>query len=110
MRVAVAGTGRMGSAMARALARGGAEVDALQPHAGTGTSAGRRARRGRGWHAAEAAASADVAITMLVDGDAVRATWDGPEGLVAGAHPGGVLVDSSTVPPDTLGRVRGRRP
>jgi 3-hydroxyisobutyrate dehydrogenase/2-hydroxy-3-oxopropionate reductase len=28
--------------------------------------------------------------------------WDGPDGLAAGAHDGGVLVDSSTVPPDTL--------
>ena len=52
--------------------------------------------------AAEAAAAADVAITMLADGDAVRAMWDGPSGLVAGAHDGGVLVDMSTVPPDTL--------
>ena len=39
---------------------------------------------------------------MLTDGDAVRETWGGPDGLVAGAHDGGVLVDSSTVPPDTL--------
>ena len=52
--------------------------------------------------AREAAADADVAITMLADGDAVRAVWDGPDGLVAGAHPGGVLVNTSTVPPDTL--------
>jgi 3-hydroxyisobutyrate dehydrogenase-like beta-hydroxyacid dehydrogenase len=47
--------------------------------------------------------AADVAITMLADGEAVRATWDGPDGLAAGAHAGGVLADSSTVPPDTIG-------
>ncbi|MGH2799234.1 MAG: NAD(P)-dependent oxidoreductase, partial [Thermoleophilaceae bacterium] len=28
--------------------------------------------------------------------------WDGPDGLVAGSRSGGVLVDMSTVPPDTL--------
>jgi 3-hydroxyisobutyrate dehydrogenase-like beta-hydroxyacid dehydrogenase len=102
MRVAVVGTGRMGSAMARALAHGGAEVtlhnrtpdraEALAVELGADVAA----------TAAEAAASADVAITMLADGDAVRATWDGPDGLIAGAHEGGVLVDSSTVEPETL--------
>lgn len=100
--VAVIGTGRMGSAMARALARGGASVvlhnrtperaSALADELGARVASTAR----------EAAASVDVAITMLADGDAVRAVWDGPDGLVAGAHDGGVLVDSSTVPPDTI--------
>jgi len=102
VKVAVVGTGLMGSAMARAIARGGAELvlnnrtldsaRALAAEMGATVASTPR----------EAAASADVAITMLTDGDAVRATWGGPDGLVAGAHPGGVLVDSSTVPPDTL--------
>ncbi len=43
-----------------------------------------------------------MAITMLADGPAVTAMWDGPDGLAAGAHDGGVLVDMSTVPPDTI--------
>jgi 3-hydroxyisobutyrate dehydrogenase-like beta-hydroxyacid dehydrogenase len=43
-----------------------------------------------------------VAITMLADGSAVEATWGGADGLIAGARPGSVLVDMSTVPPDTL--------
>ena len=98
--VAVVGTGRMGSAMARSLARGGVELVAPQPLAGTGRGAGRRARRTLAGSPAEAAAAADIAITMLADGDAVRAVWDGSDGLVAGAHRGGVLVDMSTVPPD----------
>jgi 3-hydroxyisobutyrate dehydrogenase/2-hydroxy-3-oxopropionate reductase len=101
--VAVVGTGRMGSSMARAIARGGA---ALVLHNRTADSAQALAAEVGARVAAtprEAAEAADVAITMLADGDAVRATWDGPDGLVAGAHPGGVLVDSSTVPPDTIG-------
>ncbi len=101
--VAVVGTGRMGSAMARAIARGGATLilhnrspepaRALADELSATVAATPR----------EAAETADVAITMLADGDAVRDTWDGPDGLVAGAHAGGVLADSSTVPPDTIG-------
>ena len=103
MKVAVVGTGRMGSA-------DGTRHRARRRRAGRSTTARRNgrerwptssARRVAG-SPAEAAAGADVAITMLTDGDAVRDTWDGPDGLVAGAHDGGVLVDSSTVPPDTL--------
>lgn len=100
--VAVVGTGRMGSAMARAIARGGGELvlhnrtaepaEALAAELGATVAATPR----------EAAAGVDVAITMLADGEAVRATWGGADGLAAGAHPGGVLVDMSTVPPDTL--------
>ena len=100
--VAVVGTGRMGSAMARSLAREGASLtlnnrsldraEALAGELGARVAA----------TPAEAAAAAEIAITMLADGDAVRATWDGPDGLLAGAHAGGVLVDMSTVPPDTL--------
>ena len=100
--VAVVGCGRMGSAMARSLARNGAELTlhnrteaparALADELGASFAATAR----------EAAAGADIAITMLTDGAAVTETWEGPDGLVAGAHPGGVLVDMSTVPPETI--------
>jgi 3-hydroxyisobutyrate dehydrogenase-like beta-hydroxyacid dehydrogenase len=100
--VAVIGTGRMGSAMARALARGGASLTLHNRSLERAEAlAGELGARVAGTPA-EAASASDVAITMLADGDAVRAIWDGPEGLVAGAHEGGVLVDMSTVPPDTL--------
>lgn len=102
MRVAVVGTGRMGSAMARAVAAGGAELVLYNRTSERARALADELGASVAGSAAEAAAGADVAITMLTDGDAVRATWDGPDGLVAGAHDGGVLVDSSTVPPDTL--------
>ena len=39
-------------------------------------------------------------ITMLADDDAVADVYGGADGLLAGARPGSVLVDLSTVPPD----------
>jgi 3-hydroxyisobutyrate dehydrogenase-like beta-hydroxyacid dehydrogenase len=102
VRVAVVGTGRMGSSMARALAAGGAEVVLHNRTLDRARELAAELGAGVAESAAEAAASVDVAITMLTNGDAVRETWDGPDGLVAGGHSGGVLVDSSTVPPDTI--------
>jgi 3-hydroxyisobutyrate dehydrogenase-like beta-hydroxyacid dehydrogenase len=101
--VAVVGTGRMGSAMARSLARGGATLVLHNRTAAPAETLADELGATVAPTAREAAEAADVAITMLADGDAVRATWDGPDGLVAGAHEGGVLADSSTVPPDTIG-------
>ena len=102
-RVAVVGLGRMGSAMARALAAAGGvdlvlhnrtpeRAEALASELGARACPTPR----------EAAAAVDVAITMLADGPAVASVWDGPAGLLAGAHQGAVLVDMSTVPPSTL--------
>ena len=100
--VAVVGLGRMGSAMARALSGGDLDLvlynrtrdraDALAAELGARVASS----------PAEAASAADVAITMLADRPAVEAVWDGADGLLSGARPGSVLVDMSTVPPDTL--------
>ncbi|MEX1169281.1 MAG: NAD(P)-dependent oxidoreductase [Chloroflexota bacterium] len=100
--VGVLGIGRMGGAMARALAAAGFEVvcwnrtvaaaEALAAELG-----GRAVAR-----PADVAASADVCVSMLADGVAVEAVFRGPDGLLAGSRPGNVLVDSSTVPPSTI--------
>jgi 3-hydroxyisobutyrate dehydrogenase-like beta-hydroxyacid dehydrogenase len=102
----------MGSAMARALARGGVEL-VLWNRSGARASdlAGELGARTASTPG-EASATTEVAITMLADGDAVREVWDGADGLVAGSRAGSVLVDMSTVPPETLpafaGAVRSR--
>ncbi len=113
MRVAVVGTGRMGSAMARAIARGDGDLilynrtpDRARPLAGElGATLVDSP--------AEAASTADVCITMLADGAAVASVWDGDDGLASNVRSGAVLVDMSTVPPETLQpyaeRVRERR-
>jgi 3-hydroxyisobutyrate dehydrogenase len=102
MKVAVVGTGRMGSAMARSLARG--ESDLILQNRTAARAEALAAELGA--HTvgtpAEAAAEADVVITMLENEDAVRAAWTGDDGLLAGARPGVVLVDSSTVPPSVI--------
>jgi len=99
---ALVGTGRMGSAMARAIARAGFPLvlhNRTPERAETlAAEIGARAAGTPG----EAAAAADVTLTMLADDDAVRAVFGGPDGLLAGARPGSVLVDLSTVRPDTL--------
>jgi 3-hydroxyisobutyrate dehydrogenase/2-hydroxy-3-oxopropionate reductase len=100
--VAIVGTGRMGSAMARALARGGHDV-VVQNRTRSSCEALAGEIRARVVDTpAEAAAAADVTITMVADDAAVRSVFGGPDGLVAGAHRGGVLVDMSTVLPDTI--------
>jgi 3-hydroxyisobutyrate dehydrogenase/2-hydroxy-3-oxopropionate reductase len=100
--VAIVGTGRMGSALARSIAGAGhqlvlynrtrARCDPLADELG-GRVAG---------SPGEAAAAADVTITMLADDAAIRAVYTGDQGLIAGAHAGGVLVDMSTVLPATI--------
>ena len=56
---------------------------------------------------AEAAAAADVTISMVADDAAVRALFEGPDGVAAGIRPGSVAVDCSTVLPDTIRSVAG---
>lgn len=100
--VGVVGTGRMGSAMARALARAGFPLvlhnrtsdraRTLAVELGARTAA----------TPAEVAREAEVSLTMLADGAAVDETWRGTDGLLGGARPGAVLVDMSTAPPATI--------
>jgi 3-hydroxyisobutyrate dehydrogenase-like beta-hydroxyacid dehydrogenase len=107
MRVAVIGTGRMGSAMARALARAGHDLvlhnrtpDRAAALAGELGGSARTAAT-----AAEAAAEADVVLTMLSDDRAVESAVSGPDGVLSGARPGSVVADLSTVDPSTIRRL-----
>lgn len=100
--VGVLGTGRMGSAMARALHAAGFDLvlwnrtpgpaDALAAELG-----GRAVAR-----PSDVAAATDVCVTMLSDGPAVDSVFGGRDGLIAGARSGAVLIDASTVPPSIL--------
>ena len=100
--VGILGTGRMGGSMAHALATAGFEVVCWnrtpEPATSLAAELGGRAVASP----AEVAQAADVCVSMLADGAAVAAVYGGPDGLLAGARPGNVLVDSSTVPPSTI--------
>lgn len=102
MNVAVVGTGRMGAAMVGRLVGAGFPVVV---HNRTRA----RAEQVAGAHGArvaatprEAAEQAEVVVVSLADDVAVRAAYQGPDGLVAGLRPGAVVADTSTVDPATL--------
>ena len=96
MRVAILGTGKMGSAMARRLGSAGFELTlwnrTLQRAEAVGV--GKVAST-----PAEAVADAEVVISILTDADAVRAAYLGANGAVKGAR-GQVFVEMSTAGPD----------
>jgi 3-hydroxyisobutyrate dehydrogenase len=48
----------------------------------------------------EAAAGADVIVAMVADDAASRSVWLGADGALAGAKPGAIVVESSTLTPD----------
>ncbi len=96
--VAVLGTGKMGSAIARRLAESGVE-----PVLWNRTR--ERAEQVGVGHVvatpADAVGPADVVISSLTGADAVRATYCGPSGALTAAH-GQSFVEMSTAGPDVL--------
>ena len=102
LRVAVIGTGRMGTAMVGRLAGAG---HLLTVHNRTRARAEAVAARHDAAVAPtprEAVREADVVLVSLADDAAVRAAYGGPDGLVAGLAAGQVVADTSTVDPETL--------
>jgi 2-hydroxy-3-oxopropionate reductase len=107
MRVGVIGLGIMGAPMARNLLRAGhavsvhgrtpARVEALV--AAGATAAG---------SPAAVASEVDAVITMLPDTPDVEAVIGGPEGVLAGAQPGLLAIDMSTIAPDAARALAAR--
>jgi 3-hydroxyisobutyrate dehydrogenase-like beta-hydroxyacid dehydrogenase len=99
MRLAVLGMGRMGRALAQRLLSGGHEITVWNrtPHkADDLVVKGVRSAA----TPAEAARIAEATFMSLADDNAVREVVSGPEGAAAGLADG-VLVDASTVSPET---------
>ncbi|MDX6691494.1 MAG: 3-hydroxyisobutyrate dehydrogenase [Solirubrobacteraceae bacterium] len=99
-RVGFVGLGIMGSRQAANLARAGYELTVFNrtrsvaeawvaEHGGTVADS-----------PAAVGEASDVVISMVVDGDQVRAVLLGPEGVAAGAQAGTLCVDMSTIGPD----------
>jgi 3-hydroxyisobutyrate dehydrogenase len=97
--VAFLGLGIMGSGMAARLLAHGFNVTVYNrdpqkaaPLAKAGATAANTPR--------EAAQNGEIIISMVADDAAARAVWLGENGALAGASPGAVLVESSTITVD----------
>lgn len=109
MKVAFCGLGNMGTPMAGQLAEAGHDLTVWNRNPDRTGEFGARGATVAPTPAA-AAASADVVITMLADGPAVEAVLFGADGVAEGLRPGAVLVDMSTVAPDTARSIASRIP
>jgi 3-hydroxyisobutyrate dehydrogenase-like beta-hydroxyacid dehydrogenase len=100
--VGLVGTGRMGTAMARALARAGHPLVLYNRTRDRAAALASELAATVAATPAELAAAVDISLSMVADDDAVADVYGGPEGLIAGARRGAVLVDLSTVTPRAL--------
>lgn len=102
--IAFVGTGVMGRSMAGHLQKAG---HALHVHNRTKEKAQPLVEAGAQWHdsAGEAAAQADVVITMLGFPTDVEASYLGAGGIVERAKPGALLIDMTTSSPVLARRI-----
>ena len=104
MRVGFVGVGVMGAPIARNILKGGFP---LMVHDVDGAAADRLVAAGatRAESTRAVAADSDVVITMVPDAPDVETVALGPDGILAGARPGLIYVDMSTIDPLTTRRV-----
>jgi len=99
LKIAIAGTGRMGAAMAERLLSRAHEVTVWnrtpQKTKALAAAGAKLAATPR-----EAASAGEFIITMLTDAAAIDATYRGPDGLLAGDVRGKLFIDMSTVRPE----------
>jgi 3-hydroxyisobutyrate dehydrogenase len=98
MHIGVAGLGAMGANIAARLLEVGHQVtvwnrsaDKAKPLAEAGAKVAATP--------SELAKAADITITILTDGKAIDAVYNGPDGLLSGDVKGKLFVEMSTVPP-----------
>ena len=107
MHIGIAGTGKMGSAMAKRLL-------GLNHPLTVWNRSPERARPlielGAAWaeSPAQLAASVDMVITMLTDGQALDDVYGGPSGLLSNSVGDRLFVDMSTVMPDKQREIGAR--
>lgn len=96
MRIAFLGLGNMGGPMAANLIKAGHAVvgfDVVPASLGTFAASGGE----EAVSVASAVAGADVVVSMLPAGQHVREAYLSPQGVVATAKPGALLIDCSTI-------------
>ncbi len=99
VKIALAGTGRMGAAMVQRLLSVGHEVtvwnrtpEKTEPLAAAGAKVAATPAR--------LAASSDIVLTILTNADAIDAAYHGTSGLLSGDVNGKLFVEMSTVRPE----------
>jgi 3-hydroxyisobutyrate dehydrogenase-like beta-hydroxyacid dehydrogenase len=105
-RVAVIGTGRMGAAMVERLRGAGYGVTAYNRSRAKAEAVAARCGAVVADTAREAAASADAVLVSLADDAAVTAVYGGGDGLAAGLRADSVVLEASTVAPETVAALR----
>jgi 3-hydroxyisobutyrate dehydrogenase-like beta-hydroxyacid dehydrogenase len=101
VRVALIGTGRMGAAMTSRLRGTGVDVVAYNRSRAkaekTGATVADTPR--------EAASAASVVLVSLADDTACTTTYGGADGIASGVGPGTIVVETSTIDPQTVHRL-----
>lgn len=105
-KVAVVGAGRMGAAMVGTLRRAGIEVVVFNRTRARAEEVARATGAAVSDTAREAAAGAQVVLSSLADDAAVGAAYTGADGIVAGLQPGAIVLETSTIDPGTVHRLR----
>lgn len=100
------GLGRMGSRMAANLASSWPSVVVFNRTAATAADFAADHGAAVAGSAEELAARSDVIVTMLADGDALVATYEGAGGVLAGMRAETVAVDMGTSGPEPVAQVR----
>src|ERR1700680_1885612 len=101
MKIGVCGTGRMGSSIAQRLMSVGHEVGVWNRNSAKTkplTDAGARLFASP----AELAEGCDVTIVMLLNDAATEVIYNGPNGILKSKLGGKLVIDMSTVRPDTM--------
>lgn len=96
------GLGRMGTAMAVNLAEAGIPLVVYNRTIAKAKAFAERHGTAVADTPAELAEEAEVLISMLADGPALRAVYEGQDGVLAGLGPGRVAVDMGTVGPTVI--------
>jgi 3-hydroxyisobutyrate dehydrogenase-like beta-hydroxyacid dehydrogenase len=103
-RVGFIGLGHMGQPMAGRLLEAGFPLTIWNRTKGKTADLAKRGAKVAG-SPQEVAAQSDVTITMISDGPALKAVALGDNGILAGAKSGSILVDMSTVDPESSAEV-----
>ncbi|MSO68066.1 MAG: NAD(P)-dependent oxidoreductase [Pseudolabrys sp.] len=111
MHIGVAGLGGMGAAIAARLMEAGYQVTVWNRNAAK-TKPLVDAGAKRAATPAELASAVEVAITILTDGAAIEAVYNGPSGMMSGTVKGKLFIEMSTVAPkvetDLAAKVRAK--